>query len=90
MDPCKPFKGGLMKILARAKADGIEPLVVPMALTNLWGSYFSRVEPNGAMKRPFRRGVFSTVGLNIGAPVAADRIEQTLLRETVVGLHARG
>jgi hypothetical protein len=26
-----------------------------MALTNLWGSYFSRIEQGGAMVRPFRR-----------------------------------
>ena len=27
-----------------------------MALTNLWGSFFSRIEKDGAMVRPFRRG----------------------------------
>jgi 1-acyl-sn-glycerol-3-phosphate acyltransferase len=52
------FKGGIMKILER------EPVpVIPMALTNLWGSYFSRVEKGNAMVRPFRRGMFSRVGL---------------------------
>src|SRR5690606_6371419 len=40
----QPFKGGIMKILERAHADGIAPPVVPMALTNLWGSFFSRIE----------------------------------------------
>ena len=29
--------------------------VVPIALNNLWGSYFSRVERGRAMVRPFRR-----------------------------------
>jgi hypothetical protein len=33
-----------MKILERARADGVDAPVIPMALTNLWGSYFSRVE----------------------------------------------
>ena len=41
-----------------------------MALTNLWGSYFSRVEGGTAMVKPFRRGVWSRVGLHIGEPVA--------------------
>ena len=41
-----------------------------MALTNLWGSFFSRVEQGGAMVRPFRRGAFSRVGLNVGEPMA--------------------
>jgi 1-acyl-sn-glycerol-3-phosphate acyltransferase len=40
----QPFKGGIVKILDRARADGLDVPVVPMALTNLWGSYFSRIE----------------------------------------------
>src|SRR5262249_17989987 len=59
------FKGGVMKILEAARVEGIEPPVVPMALTNLWGSFFSRIEvrdgQNVAMARPFRRGYFSRV-----------------------------
>ncbi len=62
----QPFKGGVTKIVKRRPVP-----VVPMALTNLWGSYFSRVEQGQAMVRPFRRGMFSRVGLNVGAPLAA-------------------
>jgi 1-acyl-sn-glycerol-3-phosphate acyltransferase len=86
----QPFKGGIMKILERAKADGVHAPVVPMALTNLWGSYFSRVEVrNGdavAMVRPFRRGLFSRVGLNVGAAVAPEAVEPEGLRGRVAGL----
>ena len=46
-----------------------------MALTNLWGSFFSRVEQGGAMVRPFRRGLFNRVGLNVGAAVPAAQVE---------------
>ena len=71
----QPFKGGVMKILEAARAEGIDAPVIPMALTNLWGSYFSRVEvrdgENVAMVRPFRRGFFSRVGLNVGSADAA-------------------
>ena len=42
----QPFKGGIAKILAQAQADGVPVSVIPMALTNLWGSYFSRVGLN--------------------------------------------
>ena len=63
------FKGGIMKILERTTQQGTTVQVVPMALTNLWGSFFSRVEQGGAMVRPFRRGAFSRVGLNVGAPM---------------------
>ncbi len=79
----QPFKGGIMKIVERALAEGIEAPVIPMALTNLWGSYFSRIEQGGAMVRPFRRGLFSRVGLNVGSAVAAHDVEPALLRERV-------
>jgi 1-acyl-sn-glycerol-3-phosphate acyltransferase len=80
------FKGGIMKILERARADGIAPPVIPMALTNLWGSYFSRVEKGGAMVRPFRRGMLSPVGLNVGMAVAAGAVQPELLYAEVAQL----
>jgi 1-acyl-sn-glycerol-3-phosphate acyltransferase len=82
------FKGGIVKILETAKAQGIEPPVIPMALTNLWGSFFSRVEKGNAMVRPFRRGVFSRVGLNVGAPVHPREVTPALLFDRVKSLHA--
>ncbi|WP_453933320.1 MFS transporter [Acidovorax temperans] len=82
----QPFKGGIMKIIERAQADGIQAPVVPMALTNLWGSYFSRIERGTAMVRPFRRGMFSRVGLNVGAPVAASEVQPEPLRGRVAQL----
>ncbi|QTD45118.1 MFS transporter [Ottowia testudinis] len=86
----QPFKGGVMKILERARADGLRVPVVPMALTNLWGSYFSRIEKEGAMVRPFRRGMFSRVGLNVGAAVLAAQVAPEALHEQVSALLARG
>ncbi len=86
----QPFKGGIMKILERARAEGLEAPVVPMALTHLWGSFFSRIEQGSAMVRPFRRGMFNRVGLNVGAPLPAARMEPELLRERVAQLLALG
>ncbi|MDP3229681.1 MAG: MFS transporter [Acidovorax sp.] len=77
------FKGGIMKIIERAREEGIEAPVIPMALTNLWGSYFSRIEQGGAMVRPFRRGFFSQVGLNVGHAVGSREVQPTMLRERV-------
>jgi 1-acyl-sn-glycerol-3-phosphate acyltransferase len=77
------FKGGIMKVLERASADGVHPPVIPMALTNLWGSFFSRVEQGGAMVRPFRRGFFNRVGLNVGSPVPSAQVQPDLLRRHV-------
>jgi len=86
------FKGGIVKILERARADGLTVPVIPMALTNLWGSYFSRIEQvNGekvAMVRPFRRGFFSRVGLNVGAPIAPEQAQPEGLRAQVAVLLA--
>ena len=84
------FKGGIMKILERAQADGLNVPVIPMALTNLWGSFFSRIEQvngnNVAMVRPFRRGVLNRVGLNVGSPLAATEVQPAVLQARVAGL----
>jgi 1-acyl-sn-glycerol-3-phosphate acyltransferase len=86
----QPFKGGIMKILERARADGLQPPVIPMALTNLWGSFFSRIEKEGAMVRPFRRGLFSRVGLNAGEAMAPATVTPEGLRDRVASLLAHG
>ena len=80
------FKGGIMKILENAKRDGVDAPVVPMALTNLWGSYFSRVEKGNAMVRPFRRGVFSKVGLIVGGAMDAKTTTPDALKTKVAAL----
>ena len=81
------FKGGVMKILENAKRDGVDAPVIPMALTNLWGSYFSRVE-GAAMTKPFRRGFFSRVGLKVGSALPADQVQPAVLQERVATLLA--
>jgi 1-acyl-sn-glycerol-3-phosphate acyltransferase len=83
------FKGGIMKILARAQAEAVDLQVVPMALTNLWGSFFSRIERGTAMVRPFRRGVWSRVGLQVGQPVPVDAVSPAGLQERVRQLLAQ-
>jgi 1-acyl-sn-glycerol-3-phosphate acyltransferase len=79
----QPFKAGILKVLERARAEGVEPPVIPMALTNLWGSFFSRIEQGGAMVRPFRRGIFNRVGLNVGTPMAPAQVEPVVLHARV-------
>jgi 1-acyl-sn-glycerol-3-phosphate acyltransferase len=76
------FKGGLMKILDNAEHDGLNVPVVPMALTNLWGSLFSRARKGTDNAKPFRRGLWRRVGLHVGAPLAAAQV-------TPEGLKAR-
>jgi 1-acyl-sn-glycerol-3-phosphate acyltransferase len=83
------FKGGIMKILERPHAAGMNVPVVPMALTHLWGSFFSRVEQGGAMVRPFRRGMFNRVGLNVGYALPSLHVQPQKLRSEVEQLLAR-
>ncbi|CAN6484449.1 unnamed protein product [Victoria cruziana] len=54
-----PFKGGIMKILETHPVP-----VVPAALHNLWGSYFSRID-GAAMSKPFRRETLLSVGVGL-------------------------
>jgi 1-acyl-sn-glycerol-3-phosphate acyltransferase len=75
------FKGGVMKILERRPVP-----VVPVALQNLWGSYFSRIESGTAMVRPFRRGFWSPVGLVAGEAVPPQQASPALLRTRVQAL----
>ncbi|MDN3919320.1 MFS transporter [Roseateles violae] len=80
----QPFKGGVMKIL-----DGQPGVpVVPLALLNLWGSFFSRIEQGTAMVRPFRRGLFSRVGLRAGAPLGPQELSPERLQTRVSELLA--
>ncbi len=77
------FKGGVMKLL------GTNPVpVVPMALQNLWGSFFSRAGGR-AMSRPFRRGVWTRVALVVGPAVPPSQATPDVLREHVAVLLAR-
>ena len=72
------FRGGVMKLLETHPVP-----VVPMALQNLWGSFFSRAEKGAAMVKPFRRGMFSSVGLVAGAPLAPETVTPEGLRTRV-------
>jgi 1-acyl-sn-glycerol-3-phosphate acyltransferase len=76
------FKGGVMKLLESNPVP-----VVPLALQNLWGSYFSRKD-GAAMSHPFRRGWFSRVGLVAGDAVPPAAVTPAGLRERVSRLLA--
>jgi len=72
-----------MKILQRRPVP-----VVPVALRNLWGSTFSRIERGTAMARPLRRGLFNRVGLVAGAPMAPQSVTPEALQARVAALLA--
>jgi hypothetical protein len=72
------------KILARRAVP-----VVPMALTGLWGSTFSRIENGRALAKPLRRGLFNRVGLEVGPALSATEATPEHLRVQVQTLLAR-
>jgi 1-acyl-sn-glycerol-3-phosphate acyltransferase len=76
------FKGGVMKLLESNPVP-----VIPLALHNLWGSYFSRAAGR-AMAEPFRRGFFSRVVLSAGEPVAPAAVTPADLQRRVAALLA--
>ena len=61
------FKPGIMKILERNAVP-----VVPMALSGLWGSMFSRKEGGIFKRRP--RKFLARIGLNLAPPIPASKI----------------
>jgi 1-acyl-sn-glycerol-3-phosphate acyltransferase len=76
------FKAGILKILQNQPVP-----VVPLALHNLWGSFFSRMGGR-AMSRPFRRGIWSRVSLRASAPIPAHEATLPLMRQRVLELLA--
>ncbi len=60
--------------------------VVPVALRNLWGSTFSRIEGGRALARPLRRGLFSRVEVVAGPALSAAQATPQRLFDAVRAL----
>jgi 1-acyl-sn-glycerol-3-phosphate acyltransferase len=75
-----PFKNGIARIVARTPVP-----VVPLALSGLWGSFFSRKD-GPAMSKPFRRGFFSKIALAAAPAVAPANMTPQELHATVLAL----
>ncbi|GIL04779.1 MAG: hypothetical protein AMXMBFR72_16310 [Betaproteobacteria bacterium] len=75
-----PFRPGITRILER------DPVpVIPVALQGLWGSFFSR-KGGAAMTKPFRRGLFSKIGVAVGLPVGPAEASPEALQSMVATL----
>ena len=48
----------------------------------LWGSYFSRID-SAAIRKPFRRGMFSRVGVVAGPALGVRGLSSTAMRDEV-------
>ncbi len=76
------FKSGVEKILARRAVP-----VVPMALSGLWGSFFSRA--HGAAMSSWPRRFWSRIGLSVGQVIAPQDATAATLRTAVAALRSR-
>jgi len=74
-----PFRPGVQQMLATTPVP-----VIPLALSGLWGSFFSRSHQGRAMRRV--RGMFSRITLLAGAPVAPGHATPEELQAIVLGL----
>jgi 1-acyl-sn-glycerol-3-phosphate acyltransferase len=73
------FRAGMMRILKETPVP-----VVPLALTGLWDSMFSR--KYGKVWRRWPRRFWPKIGLRVGAAIAPERADLQTLREAVVAL----
>jgi len=78
-----PFKGGVNKIVERTPVP-----VVPLAISGLWGSFFSR-KGGAAMTRPLRRGVFNRIDFAVGPALAPQAATPEALQAEVARLRTR-
>jgi 1-acyl-sn-glycerol-3-phosphate acyltransferase len=72
----QPFRQGIERIVARTPV-----AVIPLAITGMWGSFFSRERG----RRLFRR-LWSRVGLVVGEPVPAASVTAAALAADVAAL----
>lgn len=70
------FKPGIEEIIRRSPV-----LVVPLALSGLWGSFFSRKDGSAMLKMP--RRAWSKITLIVGTPVAASDASAIALQTSV-------
>ena len=73
------FRPGVERMLADTPVP-----VVPMALSGLWGSFFSRSYEGRAMRR--LRGIFSRIALTVAPPVPPERATPDALHAQVLAL----
>jgi len=75
----QPFRPGIERIVGETPVP-----VIPMALSGLWGSFFSRCHQGKAMRR--WRGAFSRIAIVAGPPIPAAQVTLEMLRERVLAL----
>jgi len=76
-----PFKAGIEKVIRETPVP-----VIPLAVSGMWGSFFSRERGTAIKKIPSR--FWSRVTLRVGEPVPASEVSAEMLQLKVVALCA--
>lgn len=74
------FRPGITQIIARSPVP-----VIPMGLTGLWGSIFSRAH-GSALSKPWKARPFRKIALQVGVPVMPENISLNGLQGEVMKL----
>jgi len=74
-----PFRPGMLRILQETPVP-----VIPMALSGLWHSMFSR--KYGPVRNRWPRRIWARITLRVGEPIAASEANLELMRQRVVAL----
>jgi len=77
-----PFRPGIERIVGETPVP-----VVPIALSGLWGSFFSRFKEGRAMRR--WRGLYSRIALVVGPAIAAREASSETLHAAVLALRGK-
>ena len=77
------FRPGISQIITR------DPVpIIPMGLSGLWGSIFSRAY-GAAMSKPWKARPFRKIALRIGVPILPEKVTLERLQEEVIELRGR-
>ena len=78
-----PFRPGIAQIIVRNPVP-----VIPMALSGLWGSIFSRAH-GAVLGQPWKARPFRIIALKIGEPVSPEKVTLESLRDEVIKLSGK-
>jgi hypothetical protein len=74
------FRPGISEIISRTPVP-----VIPMALSGLWGSIFSRAH-GGALNKPWLARPFRKIALSVGVAVPPEQVTLSGLQQEVASL----
>ncbi len=76
------LKSGILKIIHKTPVE-----IIPIAISGMWGSFFSRADGKACIK-PFRRGFFNKVSFSAGQAILPHELNLEDLKQKILELRA--